>query len=68
MTTEYTACSECGCKARHTPDTSTPGINWCHRCRACCWTAEAPKIVLGTRDFGYGWAGSQLRALMRKGK
>ena len=66
---QYPACPACGCEARHTADTSTPQINWCQHCTACCWTGSEPQVrtktLLGTPDFGVGWAGAQLRRLMR---
>ena len=69
---ERPACTSCGCKARHTQDTSTPQIMWCERCTACCWTGKEPemvqRVVLGTIDFGFGWAGAQLRRWMRSGR
>lgn len=64
-------CPSCGCRARHTQDTSTPEIMWCEHCTACCWTGEKPtiedRVVLGTTDFGFGWAGTQLRQWLRRG-
>ncbi len=64
-------CESCGCRARHTPDTSTPELTYCQRCTAGCWTGKrdepTERVVLGTCDFGYGWAGTQLRQWIRRG-